>query len=50
MRRVFFAMQTELLEFKARFDRLLIFGRKIIDAFAFCAFEFDEIFLRHTFR
>jgi hypothetical protein len=41
VRGVLLAMQTMLLEFQASLDRLLIFRRKIINAFAFRTFEFD---------
>ena len=42
-------MQTMLLKLQASLNRLLIFRRKIINAFAFRTFELDECFLRHNF-
>jgi hypothetical protein len=42
------AMLAIFFHFQAIFQKLLILSGKIIDFFAFSAFEFDHVVLRHN--
>lgn len=47
MKRVFTAPLTVLFELQSILERLFILTRKVIDAMAVGAFEFDEVVLGH---